>query len=75
MMAKSTIKKAIVNKHYEEMIKEVKNKTKLEHIKHEDLREVHKYVGEKSVENTRMAFKVRTHMVPEIPAILRKSIE
>jgi hypothetical protein len=53
--------------HYEEMMKEVKNKTKLEHIKNEDFKEVQKYFSEKSVENTRMAFKIRTQMVPEIP--------
>ena len=40
MVAKSEIKKAIFNHHYEEMIKEVKSKTKLERIKHEDFREV-----------------------------------
>ena len=68
MVAKREIKKAIFNHHYEEMIKEVKSKTKLEHIKHEDFREVQKYFGEKSVENTRMAFMIMTQMVPEIPA-------
>ena len=68
VVAKSEIKKAIANNHYEEMIKEVKSKTKLDHIKNEDFREVQKYFEEKSVENTRMAFKIRTHMVPEIPA-------
>ena len=68
MVTKSEIKKAIFNHHYEEMMKEVKSKMKLEHIKNEDFREVQKYFGEKSVEKTRMAFKIRTQMVPEIPA-------
>ena len=68
MVAKSEIKKAIINHHYEEMTIEVKKKTKLEYIKNEDLRKVQKYFEEKSAENTRMAFKIRTQMVPEIPA-------
>ena len=46
----------------------MKRKTKLERIKHEDFREVQKYFGEKSVENTSVGFKIRTQMVPEIPA-------
>ena len=43
------------------MIKEVKKKKKFVHIKQEDFREV-KYFGEKSVENTRMPFKVRSRV-------------
>ena len=74
MVAKSEIKKAIINHHYEEMTIEVKKKTKLEHIKNEDLRKVQKYFEEKSVENTWMAFKIRTQMVPEIPPQFQEQV-
>ena len=41
--------------------------TKLEDIKEDDFREVQPYFVDKSVDKVRMAFKIRTHMVPEIP--------
>ena len=49
------------------MIEEVRSKTKLDGIKEEDFTEVQSYFNDKSVENARMAFKIRTHMVPKIP--------
>ena len=59
-------KKAIFNHHYNDMMKIVKTKTKLENIQDEDFSDVQEYFGEKSVENTRLAFKIRTQMVAEI---------
>ena len=49
------------------MMNIVKTKTKLENIKDEDFSDVQEYFKEKSVENTRLAFKIRTQMVAEIP--------
>ena len=49
------------------MMEIVKTKAKLENIKDEDFKEVQSYFGEKSVDNTRMAFRIRTHMVRDIP--------
>ena len=42
--------------------------TKLDDIKHEDFRKVQSYMHNKSVSMGRMAFKIRTKMVTDIPA-------
>ena len=64
---KDEVKNAIFEHHYHEMVEEVKSKKKLENIKEDDFREVQQYFGDKSVENTRMGFMIRTQMVPKIP--------
>ena len=64
---KSEVKRAIFEHHYRDMVEIVDKQTKLESIKGEDFREIPKYFEEKSIENSRMAFKVRSHMVPDIP--------
>ena len=64
---KNVVKDAIYNNHYKEMIEEVKSKKKLDNIKDEDFSEIQQYFTEKSVENTRMGFMIRTQMVPKIP--------
>ena len=38
-----------------------------DHIKDEDFSNIQEYFKDRSVENTRMAFKIRSHMVTEIP--------
>ena len=45
----------------------VKDQRKLEDIKDDDMREVQEYFCEKSVDNVRMGFMIRTQMVPKIP--------
>jgi hypothetical protein len=67
MVSKHEVKNAIFDHHYNDMVNIVNTKTKLDDIKGEDFREVQSYFNDKSVENTRMAFKVRTQMVPNIP--------
>ena len=52
------------------MVKVVKEQTKLEDIKDDDFREVQRYFDDKSVEKE-MAFKIHSHMVPEIPGNLK----
>ena len=66
-VCKSAIKKAIWDHHYVDMKKELDGSKKLEPIKDDDFHKVQDYFNNKSVENTRMAFKVRSQMVPEIP--------
>ena len=66
-VSKHDIKKAIFENHYNDMVKIVKTKTKLENIQDEDFHEIQDYFGDKSVENTRMAFRIRTQMVRDIP--------
>ena len=52
-----------------DMKKEMKDESKkLKDICHEDFREVQTYFNHKSVENVRMAFRVRCNMVEDIPA-------
>ena len=67
MVTKMEVKNAIFENRYKEMVDIVKTKKKLEDIKEEDFREVQPYFMDKSVEKVRMAFKIRTQMVQDIP--------
>ena len=68
-VTKEEVKCAIFNHHYMEMKKEMEEKSKkLKDICHEDFTEVQDYFHQKSVEDVRMAFRVRCKMVPDIPA-------
>ena len=67
MVSKTEVKEAIFKHHYSDMISTINTKSKLEAIKGDDFTEVQEYFNEKSVSNSRMAFKVRSLMVPEIP--------
>ena len=67
IITKQEVKRAIVQHHYNDMVESVKEKKKLDAIKEDDFSDVQPYFKDKSVENVRMAFKIRTEMVPEIP--------
>ena len=67
IVSKNVVKNAIFEHHYNDMVNTVKEKSKLDDIKEYEFKEVQPYFNEKSVDTARMAFKVRTHMVPEIP--------
>jgi hypothetical protein len=71
-LSKSTIKKAIADHHYKDVMEELKKSNKLEHVKHEEFHEVQEYFHEKSVEKGRMAFKIRSHMVSDIPGSFKE---
>ena len=47
---------------------ELEKSSKLEDIKHEDFRKLQAYMQEKSIENGRCAFRIRSKMVDNIPA-------
>ena len=66
-VSKSVIKQAIWNDHYADMKRELESSKKLEDIKEEDFHKIQDYFYDKSVENTRMAFKIRSQMVADIP--------
>ena len=66
-VSKKEVKEALFNHHYSDMKKELEKSKKLKDIQNEDFTEIQPYFNEKSVESTRMAFKVRCMMVPEIP--------
>ena len=61
------IKEAIFYSHYTSMKNEMESSTKLEDIKNDDFRKIQPYFLEKSVANTRLAFRIRTKMVKKIP--------
>ena len=67
LVSKNEVKKAIFEHHYHDMINIIKNQSKLHTIKEDDFKEVQQYFNYKSVEKTRMAFMIRSQMVPEIP--------
>ena len=46
---------------------------KLEYIKHKDFRKLHTYIELKSLENARMAFRIRCKMVTTITNKFRNS--
>ena len=56
------VKQATRNKHEEELKEEVGSKTKLEGIKDEDMKRK-EYFQQKSLEDTRLLFRIRTRMV------------
>ena len=66
-VSKSEIKVAIFENHYNEMVESIQTKSKLDAINGEDFRKVQDYFHDKSVENVRIAFRIRTEMVKEIP--------
>ena len=66
-LTKAEIKRAISENHYKDVKKELDKSSKLEHVKGEDFSKVQEYFSDKSVENCRMSFRVRCHMVQEIP--------
>ena len=70
---KSVVKTAVHNHHYKEMMEEINKMKKLDPIKHEDFREAQKYLQEKSIENGRAAFKVRSQMLENIPGNFKYS--
>ena len=68
-LKKEEVKRAVFDHHYMDMKNEMKEKSKkLKEICEEDFREVQEYFNHKSVENVRMAFRVRCNMVDDIPA-------
>ena len=67
IISKSIVKNAVRNHHYKEMKEEIKKMKKLDPIKHEDFSEAQKYLQDKSIENGRTAFKLRSQMLENIP--------
>ena len=66
-ISKSQIKEAIFYSHYKDLKQELSTSRKLEEIQNEDFRTIQPYFKNKSVENTRLAFRIRTKMVQKIP--------
>ena len=74
-VSKSVIKQAIWDNHYADMKKELEGSKKLEAIKDEDFHKTQDYFYDKCVENTRMAFKIRSQMVSEIPGNFKRKFK
>ena len=60
------IKKAIFDHHYSELKVQIANSKKMMLHKDDDFRQVQDYMKGKSVDNSRMAFRIRCEMVPDI---------
>ena len=57
------IKKAVFDDHHKEMKAEAMSMKKLDQIKNDDLSQVQGYFQNKSIENARMSFKLRSQML------------
>ena len=66
-VSKQQIKEAIFYSHYISMKQEIDGSSKLEEIRNQDFRHIQPYFMEKSMANTRLAFRIRTKMVQKIP--------
>ena len=62
-ISKEEIENAVFFHNYKEMKCEMERYRKLEDIKHEDFRKPQNYMESKSVENARMAYRIRCKMV------------
>ena len=49
------------------MKEEISSSSKLEDIKNEDFQKIQSYFLDKSIENTRIAFRIRTKLIKNIP--------
>ena len=74
-LPKTVIKKAVFDHHLKEMKKEVMSMKKLEQIKNDDFSHVQDYFMNKSIENARMSFKLRSQMLENIPGNFKKHIQ
>ena len=66
LLSKTEVKDAISKHHMSEMVDIIKTKPKLDSIKDDDFSEVQDYFKDKSVENVRLGFHIRTEMVDKI---------
>ena len=60
------IKKAVLNHHYEGLKTQIGNSKKMMKHKEDDITDVQSYLKGKSVDNARMAFRIRSEMVKDI---------
>ena len=67
MLTKMEVKNAISRHHNSEMVDIIKSKPKLDSIKEDDFSEVQDYFKDKSIENVRLGFRIRSEMVDKIP--------
>ena len=65
-VSKEEIEEAVYFHHYKEMKLEVCEYKKLESVKNDDFTKLPEYMNEKSLENARMAFRIKTEMVNKI---------
>ena len=64
-VTKQAVGDAIWKHHYDDLKKEISTSKKLNDIKDEDFSKIQEYFKDRSVENTRMAFKIRSHIVTD----------
>ena len=64
---KSEIKDAILRSHYQDMMGRFEGSKKLQNIRYDDFTEIQPYFQDKSIENARLKFRIRSQMVDKIP--------
>ena len=72
---KEEVEEAVFNHNYKEMKEEICKYDKLKDIKDEDLREGQEYMKEKSLDKSRMAFRIRTKMVKKVKMNFKNSFK
>ena len=74
---KEAMEEAIFFQNYKEMKQDLQGFKKLEEIKHNDFTKMPEYMEDKSLENARMAFRIKSKMVQSIKmnykGIIRKT--
>ena len=74
MQDKDVLKEAVFYHNYMEMKEDMLKYKKLEKIRHEDFRNLPKYIiKEKSIEKVRQAYRIRANMINDIKTIFKNS--
>ena len=60
------MQKAISKSHYEDMMSQFETSKKLQDIKNSDFENLQSYFNDKSIENARIKFKIRTKMLEKV---------
>ena len=74
-ISKSDFKKAINQSHHEDMMRNFDSSRKLQDIKNSDFSKLQPYFNDRSIENARTKFKIRTKMLENMPGNMHKNVE
>ena len=69
------LKRAVFDHHLEEIKEKVSNSKKMMKHKEDNFQEVQDYMLDKNVEKSRMSFRIRCEMVPEVKEISKISTQ
>ena len=66
-VSKTVIQKAVENSHWEDMMSQFDQSSKLQDIKYCDFKNIQPYFKDRNIENSRIKFKIRTKMLEKVP--------